>query len=172
MRVSVCLLVLSLWFAAIPAAWAQRIAPPPAADVGPDAGADLAPTPNSAPDCAGARELKFAPGKTETTVSDAVARDDNQGGCYTFVAKKGQTLDAMVTHDSTPNTAILVFEPGYGLRMDDDFQYLDGRMLPGAGRNDEAKRVHAVLPASGRYLIIMGPAYGGAAGYTLRIRIH
>lgn len=170
MRVSICLTFAWL-LAAAPVAWAQRITPPPAPDVGSNAGPGSTSEDDASIDCAHAQALKFAPGKTETSVSDALTRDDPQGGCYTFVARKGQTLDATLVDDSTPNTAIMVFRPGYALRKHDDYQYMDGPMLPGAGRDDAAKRLHAVLPVSGRYLIMMGPAYGGAAGYTLRIRI-
>ena len=122
-------------------------------------------------DCGHPHELRFQPGRTETTVSDTVTRDDTQTGCYTFVARKGQTLDAAAAADSTDNTTIVVFEPGYGPRKHDDFSYIDGPHLPGAGRDDGAKHVHAVLSASGRYLMMVGPAFGGAAGYTVRVRI-
>ena len=122
-------------------------------------------------DCGHPHELRFQPGRSNTTVSDAVARDDTQTGCYTFVARKGQTLDAAAAADSTDNTMIVVFEPGYGPRKHDDVSYIDGTHLPGAGRDDGAKHVHAVLPVSGRYLMMVGPSFGGAAGYTIKIRI-
>ena len=170
MRLPVCLTAITL-LAGAPTAVAQRIGPPPPAETGTTADAAPEPASDHSIDCLGVRDLRFAAGKTETTVSDAVARDDAEHGCYTFVARKGQTFDARLVDDSTPNSAILIFRPGYALQKDDDFQYMDGPVLPGAGRDDAARHVHAVLPATGRYLIMMGPTRGGAAGYTLRIRI-
>ena len=120
--------------------------------------------------CAHPGDLRFAPGATSTTVSGTISRE--QVGCYAFSARKGQTLDIAMTGDSTRNAAAIVFEPGWGLRKDEDFQYTDGKELPGAGRGDVASHVHAVLPVGGRYLIMTAPAYGGAAGYTMRVRIH
>lgn len=122
-------------------------------------------------DCGHPRKMQFRQGQTETTISDTVTRDDAEAGCYTFVARKGQIFDAAAAAGSTDNTAIVVFEPGYGPRKHDDFSYIDGSHLPGAGRDDDAHHVHAVLPATGRYLMMIGPASGGAAGYTVKVRI-
>lgn len=170
LRPEVCLAALLL-VAPFSVAWGQRVPPLPPADIGTEAGSASDPGSDHSVDCVGVRDLKFSPGKTETSVSDTITRDDTQGDCYTFVARKGQTFDARLVNDSTPNIAIVVFRHGYGLRKHDDFQYMDGPVLPGTGRDDAAKHLHEVLPVSGRYLIMMGPAYGGAAGYTLRVQI-
>lgn len=124
------------------------------------------------PVCAKPQDLHFAPGTSETTVSAAVSREDFSGGCFTFLARKGQALAIITSTDTTANTAIVVFAPGYDLKVHDDFEFMDGPQLPGAGRDDEAKNVHATLPVSGRYLIMVGPAFGGAAGFTLHVSIH
>ena len=100
------------------------------------------------------KRIKFAKGKTTTSVSGTVIRGDVD--TYILGAKAGQTMTVKVTALEN-NAAFQIQAP-------------DGSYLRGAGETDDAANWSGKLPASGDYKIIVGGTRGNAS-YRLRVGI-
>jgi len=105
--------------------------------------------------CTDIHDIHFPAGKNSTTVADGVVRAELS--CYAFNAGSGQVVDVSVT--SVENNAVFqIYRPGW--KMVDGAP--DGAMLPGAGDSNDATHIKDVLPATGRYVIVVGGTRGNA----------
>ena len=112
-------------------------------------------------------ELKFAPGTSSATVSDAVVRGDRN--LYSITAKAGQTMQVSVS--STEDNAVFqIYQPGAKFIKEDGDDDIKGTMLPKAGDEDDAKSWNGKLPQSGKYWIVVGGTRGNAT-YKLKVGI-
>jgi len=100
------------------------------------------------------KRLKFAKGKSSTTVSGAVIRGDLD--TYIVGAREGQTMRVRIT--SLENNAVFQIEGA------------DGSYLSGAGEEDDATNWSGELPATGDNKIIVGGTRGNAS-YKLTVSI-
>jgi len=101
------------------------------------------------------QKIRFARGKSSTTVSGAVVRGDRDR--YYLGASKGQTMSVRIT--SLENNAVFqVFLPG------------EQEALPGAGEEDDATNWSGELPEDAEYIIVVGGTRGNAT-YKLTVSI-
>jgi hypothetical protein len=100
------------------------------------------------------KRVKFAKGKSSTTISGAVIRGDRD--TYILGAGVGQTMRVRIT--SLEDNAVFQV-------MDDDGNYLSG-----AGEEDDATNWSGKLPWKGDYKIIVGGTRGNAS-YKLTVSI-
>ena len=116
---------------------------------------------------AGLRPIRFAAGASSAEIEGGVVRGDRD--TYALTASKGQTLTVRIT--SVENNAVFqLFTPGAAVLHNDDGQAVEGVALKGAGDGADATAWIGVLPASGRYLIVVGGTRGNA-GYRLRVGV-
>ena len=100
------------------------------------------------------KRVRFAKGKSSTTLSNSVIRGDRD--TYILKAKAGQRLTVKVTA-LEDNAAFQIEGP-------------NGAYVDGAGDMDDAASVSVRLPESGDYSIIVGGTRGNAS-YKLTISI-
>lgn len=100
------------------------------------------------------KRIKFAKGKTSTTISYSVIRGEVD--TYIVGASKGQTMTVKVTA-LEKNAAFQIEGP-------------NGEYLPGAGEMDDATTFTGKLPATGDYRIAVGGTRGNAT-YRLTVSI-
>lgn len=100
------------------------------------------------------KRLKFAKGRSSTTVSGAVVRGDSD--TYIVGAREGQTMRVRIT--SLENNAVFQIEGA------------DGSYLQGAGEEDEPTNWSGELPATGDNKITVGGTRGNAT-YKLTVSI-
>ena len=101
------------------------------------------------------QKVRFARGKSSTTISGAVVRGDRDR--YYLGATKGQTMSVKIT--SLENNAVLqVFLPG------------EQEALPRAGEEDDATSWSGELPDDAEYVIVVGGTRGNAT-YKLTVSI-
>lgn len=113
--------------------------------------------------CTGIHDIRFPARKSSATVADGVVRAELS--CYAFSARAGQMVAVSVT--SLENNAVFqIYRPGW--TMLDGVP--DGATLPGASEGDDAMHVKDRLPATGRYLIVVGGTRGNA-DFTLTLAI-
>lgn len=108
--------------------------------------------------------IAFARGKTSATVSGAVVRGDRD--IYSIEAKGGQTATVSIVAVEK-NAVFALFQPGASVSDEGD---VTGPALPRAGDGDDARRWSGRLPATGRYLVVVGGTRGNAT-YTLTVSL-
>jgi hypothetical protein len=120
----------------------------------------------AAPASAGVRTktLRFAPGASSGTASDAVLRGDRDH--YNVGARKGQRMTVGITSVER-NAVFQIYRPGWKLDGDG---FPAGTCLKGAGEGEDATSWSGTLPASGSYLVVVGGTRGNAA-YKLTVGI-
>jgi hypothetical protein len=115
------------------------------------------------------QEIKFPAGKTSTLIKQSVVRGDQDQ--YFLTAKAGQKMAVSITALEN-NAAFTIYQPGYQAGKDaDGILEIKGATLKGAGEGEDATTWQGVLPASGKYLILVGGTRGNAT-YNLKISIH
>lgn len=114
----------------------------------------------------GIRQIRFAPGTSSASVSDAVARGARQ--LYSFQARGGQSATITLT-SVEKNAVFVVWRPGAKPTVR-EFIEIEGQTLVGAGEEDDANYWRGRLPDSGMYLIAIGSTRGNAA-YELRLMV-
>ncbi len=101
------------------------------------------------------KRLKFAKGRSSTTVSNSVIRGDLD--TYIVGAREGQTMRVRIT--SLENNAVFQIEGA------------DGSYLSGAGEEDDATNWSGELPATGDNEITVGGTRGNASyKFTVSIK--
>ncbi len=118
--------------------------------------------------CNAPAPIRFRHGQTGTTVGGGVVRAEEV--CYALDARAGQTLQATVSSPDD-NVVFSLYRPGYEVKPASDGPDISGPTVPGAGAQDDATAVKATLPASGRYLFVLGTARGGGGEYRLRVSV-
>ncbi len=87
-----------------------------------------------------------------------------------LTARAGQTILADVASPDE-NVVFSLYRPGYSVKPASDGPDISGPSVPGAGERDDATTVKATLPASGRYLFVLGTTRGGGGEYRLRVSV-
>jgi hypothetical protein len=114
--------------------------------------------------CGRPAAIQFAPGTSGAVVEGGAPRGEIS--CYTLTARAGQRME--VTISSIENNGVFqIYAPGWTDKPGDG---PDGKPLPGVEPGTDAMRFSGVLPASGRYLVVVGATRGGT-GFTLRVSI-
>ncbi|MEM5787424.1 MAG: hypothetical protein AAGU11_08905 [Syntrophobacteraceae bacterium] len=111
------------------------------------------------------QEIRFPRGSNGTTISGSVIR--GEADLYYLTAKAGQKMK--ITISSVEKNAVFqLYEPGNSVGKDEDgIMEVNGKTLPGA---EEAMRWEGALPATGKYLILVGGTRGNAT-YKIKIDI-
>jgi len=114
------------------------------------------------------QEVEFPSGKTSVLIEQSVIRGESDQ--YFLTAKAGQKMEVSITA-LEKNAAFAIYQPGYKAGKDEDgILEIKGTSLKGAGEGEDATAWEGVLPASGKYLILVGPTRGNAT-YKLKITI-
>lgn len=100
------------------------------------------------------KRIKFAKGRSSTTISGTVIRGDRD--TYILGARAGQRMTVRIT--SLENNAVFQIEAP------------DGSYLDGAGEMDDARSWSGRLPGSGDYRIVVGGTRGNAS-YKVTVSI-
>jgi hypothetical protein len=117
--------------------------------------------------------IRFAPGKSSTTVHGGIVRGD--AIIYSVAAKQGQAADIRVT--SVENNAdLMIYQPPAQIVHSDDGLDVAGPGLPGGDKTpglDEGatRHWHGALPATGTYYIVVSGDRGNVT-YDLTVSIH
>jgi hypothetical protein len=109
-------------------------------------------------------EIRFAQGSDRASVDGALARGER--GLHAFAAREGQTATLSVTAPEG-NAVFQLYAPGAVIGADGG---ISGGALPGADEGQDARSWHGALPASGRYLVVVGAVRGGTE-YRLSLSI-
>lgn len=112
------------------------------------------------------KEVRFAKGKSSALIAGAVIRGESDQ--YTLTAMAGQMMEVSITA-LEKNAAFAIYQPGYKAGKDaDGLLEIKGTALQGAAEGEDAITWKGVLPASGKYMILVGPSRGNAT-YKLKI---
>lgn len=113
--------------------------------------------------------VAFHRGTSSTIVAGGVIRAESV--CYVVSAKAGQALH-LVVRSPDQNVVVTAYEPGYIMvpRSGDDPDF-KGSTLPGASDRDEATRLNARLPATGKYLLVLGTTRGAGGEFNMKIGV-
>ncbi len=115
-----------------------------------------------------AKEVNFSKGSSSTLIQGSVIRGESDQ--YYLTAKAGQKLEVSISAVEK-NAAFAIYQPGYQAGKDaDGLLEIKGASLKGAGEGEDATTWKGVLPASGKYLILVGGTRGNAT-YKLKISI-
>lgn len=112
-------------------------------------------------------ELRFPAGGTSASAEGAVIRGDRD--VYYVTAKAGQTMEVDISA-AEDNAAFSIYLPGSTVAEKDGAIEVTGKTLPKAGDMDDATTWKGTLPASGKYLFMVGGTRGDAE-YKLRVTI-
>ena len=118
--------------------------------------------------CSPPAPIRFRHGQTGASVDGGIVRAEEI--CYVLEGRAGQTLQAGITSPDD-NVVFSLYRPGYAIRPASDGPDISGPTVPGAGAQDDAMSVKAVLPASGRYLFVLGTTRGGGGEYRLKVSV-
>ena len=114
------------------------------------------------------KQVSFPKGSNSTLIEQSVVRGESDQ--YFLTAKAGQKMEVSITAPEK-NAAFAIYQPGYKAGKDaDGILEIKGATLKGAGEGEDATTWKGALPASGKYLILVGPTRGNAS-YQLKISI-
>jgi hypothetical protein len=112
--------------------------------------------------------IRFDPGASSKDISGAVIRGERS--LYSIGARGGQRLSVTITA-AEDNAVFQIYPPGVqAVHRDYGVEIVGAKALPGAAEGEDAKTWNGILPATGAYLIVVGPARGNAT-YTLKVAI-
>jgi hypothetical protein len=111
--------------------------------------------------------IQFARGTSSAEVKGAVIRGER--ALYSFKARAGQIASLRISA-LEDNAVFQFYAPGAKPEMRDSVLEILGDALPGAGEGEDAVRWEGALPASGAYLLVVGPTRGNAE-YRLTVTI-
>jgi hypothetical protein len=109
------------------------------------------------------KEIRFNHGSTTAVVKESVIRGERD--YYYLTARAGQNMEVRI-RALEDNAAFTIYKPGYRIGADE----IKGETLPRAGEMDDATRWIGRLPASGRYLFVVGGTRGNAT-YEMTITV-
>jgi hypothetical protein len=112
--------------------------------------------------------IRFDPGASSKSISGAVIRGERS--LYSIGARGGQRLSVSITA-AEDNAVFQIYPPGaQAEHRDYGVEIVGAEALPGAAEGEDAKAWSGILPATGAYLIVVGPTRGNAT-YTLKVAI-
>ena len=120
-------------------------------------------------DCTRPLPLSFNKGASTAIRTGGILRAEDV--CYFLSARAGQRL-TLVVRSPDSNVVVAVYEPGYRVTPANDGPDIAGKTLRGAADQDEAQAVKALLPATGRYLFVLGTTRGAGGQYRMQVSIH
>ena len=109
-------------------------------------------------------EIRLAPDAGRASVESGLARGER--GLHVFAAREGQVAALSVTAPSD-NAVFQLYVPGAVIGAEGA---IIGNALPGAGEGEDARSWTGTLPATGRYLVVVGAIRGGTE-YRLNISV-
>ncbi|WP_270938167.1 hypothetical protein [Falsiroseomonas oryzae] len=109
------------------------------------------------------QEIRFARGAASAVMEGAVPRGER--ATYSLGARAGQTMTLRIAAPED-NAVFQIYAPGARITPDG----VAGTALKGAGEGEDARQWQGVLPADGRYLIVVGATRGNAT-YRLQVAI-
>lgn len=118
--------------------------------------------------CNAPTPILFRHHQTGTTVGGGIVRTEEV--CYALDVRAGQSLQADLSSPDG-NVVFSLYRPGYAVKPASDGPDISGPTVTGAGAQDHATTVKATLPASGRYLFVLGTSRGAGGEYRLRVSI-
>ncbi len=118
--------------------------------------------------CSPPAQVRFRHGQTGATVNGGIVRAEEV--CYVLDGRAGQALQAGISSPDD-NVVFSLYRPGYAIKPASDGPDISGPTVPGAGAQDDATSVKAVLPANGRYLFVLGTTRGGGGEYKLKVSV-
>jgi hypothetical protein len=112
--------------------------------------------------------IRFDPGASSKDISGAVIRGERS--LYSIGARGGQWLSVNITA-AEDNAVFQIYPPGVqAVHRDYGVEIVGSKALPGAAEGEDVKAWSGILPATGAYLIVVGPTRGNAT-YTLKVAI-
>lgn len=112
--------------------------------------------------------IRFDRGASSKDMTGAVIRGERS--LYSIGARSGQRLSVSITA-AEDNAVFQIYAPGaQAEHRDYGVEIVGAKALPGAAEGEDAKAWRGVLPATGAYLIVVGPTRGNAT-YTLKVAI-
>ena len=103
--------------------------------------------------------IRLAPGSTSKEVTGGIARGEL--ACFTIEARRGQHMAISQPDPGDGNIVMQIYRPPWAITREDDGISVRGLPLPGAKEGDDAKGWAGRLPATGRYLLVIGASWGG-----------
>lgn len=128
-----------------------------------------APCVAAAEGCAPPETVHFAPGASAAEVAGGVPRGDRD--CYVLEGRKTQTLAVTQPDPADDNIVFQIYRAPWTIRRTEAGWGFGGGPLPGTEETRDTRAWTGTLPASGRYLLVVGTSRGGGT-YRLRIEIH
>ncbi|MGI4745729.1 MAG: hypothetical protein ACRYFY_06750 [Janthinobacterium lividum] len=122
----------------------------------------------AAADCRAPVRIQFEKGSSAAMLHGGIVRAEDV--CYALSARAGQTLEADIKSPDE-NVVFSLYRPGYIVKPGSDGLDITGPTMAGAGNQDDATSLHAKLPASGRYLFLLGTTRGGGGEYQLHVQV-
>ncbi len=123
---------------------------------------------NAMASCSKPAPIRFARGAAFAEIAGGVPR--GMRDCFTIDARAGQNLSVAQPGRGDTNIVIQLYRPPWRVRDGEDGLDVTGRALPGAADGADATHWSGRLPATGRYLLVIGTSWGGGE-YRLRIAI-
>jgi hypothetical protein len=112
--------------------------------------------------------IRFDPGASSKDISGAVIRGERS--LYSIGARGGQRLSVSIAA-AEDNAVFQIYPPGaQAEHRDYGAEIVGAKALVGAAEGEDAKTWSGILPATGAYLIVVGPTRGNAT-YTLKVAI-
>jgi hypothetical protein len=113
--------------------------------------------------------IRFDHGASGKDISGVAIRGER--ALYAIGARAGQRLTVSITSEED-NAVFQIYPPGAEAQRHEDGVQISGpTALRGAAEGADARSWNGILPATGDYLIVVGPTRGNAT-FTLKVAIH
>jgi hypothetical protein len=112
--------------------------------------------------------IRLAAGSTSKEVTGGIARGEL--ACFTIEARRGQHMAISQPDPGDSNIVMQIYRPPWAITREDDGISVRGHPLPGAKEGDDAKGWVGTLPATGRYLLVLGTSWGGGS-YRVLVKL-
>jgi hypothetical protein len=122
----------------------------------------------SAAGCAPPVPVHFAPGAGIAEVDGGLPRGARD--CYVLQASLGQSLAVTQPDPADDNVVFQIYRSPWTVRRAEAGWSFAGTPLPGAEETRDTRTWTGRVPATGRYLLVIGTSRGGGT-YRLRIAI-
>ncbi len=112
--------------------------------------------------------VHFAPGTTFAKLTGGIARGERD--CFTISARTGQRMTVTQTDRGEGNIVLQLYRPPWTIMPASDGPEIHGATLEGAEEGRDAREWSGQLPATGRYLLVIGTSRGGGE-YAVRLEV-
>ena len=118
--------------------------------------------------CDAPTPIHFNAGASSAEVTGAVARGER--ACFTFEARRGQHMSLSQPGQQNSNVVVQIYRPQWTIDHSPDGIIVRGQALRGAAEGDDTQAWAGILPAAGKYLLVLGTSWGGGE-YRVRVAI-